>query len=252
MHHLNRALQLNPGNQQTHQLVARLLAGAGHTQQAALEYRLALQHGLAPDYGELTRVLGHHVVDAVPQEPARLVGLATSLIGTGHDADAIAACARAGDLAPRREPLLVACTKLALDYNAPALLLPSAEPLAEEASEPESFVLAARARGQGGTRAGGGGADGARHQGPLRRRQPGLVAARLRLRRRRPGGGAALLARGGAGAFSLPQRAEPSAAGRHRRQGGRPGGGGGRARPGPDGRAATQGISFNQSEGLRK
>ncbi len=208
MHHLNRALQLHPANAQTHQLVARLLAKAGHPAQAALEYRLALQHGLPPDYGELTRVLGRYVVDAVPQEPPRLVALAGSLLAIGHGPDAVVACRRADELSQPREPALVACTKLALDNNAPTLLLPSALALAEEASEPESFALAARAL----TKVGRAPAAAAVMERGIKAHSGDgglvLVAARLRFEAGDLPGARALLARRSDDAFTLAQRAE--------------------------------------------
>lgn len=208
MHHLNRALQLHPGNWQTHQLVARLLAAAGHPAQAALEYRLALQHGMPPDFAELTRVLGRYIVDAVPQAPSPLTGLAASLLGSGHVADAGVACRRAAELAPHREPIEATCVKLALDSNAPALLAETAQALAEEASEPESFVLAARALAKTGRAAA---AAAVMDRGIKAHSGDGslvLVAARLRFEAGDLPGARALLARGADGAFSLPQRAE--------------------------------------------
>ncbi|HEX4457490.1 MAG TPA: O-antigen ligase family protein [Polyangia bacterium] len=211
MHHLNRALLLHPANAQTHQIVARLLAKAGRPAQAALEYRLALQHGLAPDYKELTAVLGRFVVDAVPQEPTRLTALAGNMIGIGRVPDAVAACRRADELAQAaqlREPTLVACTKLALDYNVPALLLPSAEALAEEANEPESFVLAARALAQAGR---ANDAAALMNRAIKRHATDGslvLVAARLHFESGDLAGARALIGGRGDSTFSLAEQAQ--------------------------------------------
>jgi O-antigen ligase/tetratricopeptide (TPR) repeat protein len=144
MHHLNRAIELYPADWQAHQLAARLLAAVGRPQQAALEYRQALATGLQPDYGEMTRVLGHFIVDAVPQEPARLVELGRSLAAIGHLPDALVACARAPEQALRREPTLAACVTMALELELPALILPTAKALAAEATEAGSYGLAAR------------------------------------------------------------------------------------------------------------
>ncbi|HWE29149.1 MAG TPA: O-antigen ligase family protein, partial [Polyangia bacterium] len=76
MHHINRALTLNPSNWQAHRMAARLLAATHHTSQAALEYRLAIDNGFAANFEELATILGPAVVDAVPQQPPALFDLA--------------------------------------------------------------------------------------------------------------------------------------------------------------------------------
>jgi hypothetical protein len=206
MHHLNRALQLHPANWQTHQLAARLLAGVGRQRQAALEYRLALQYGMLPDYSELTRVLGRSVLDAVPQEPPSLVSLARNLVASGHVDDAVRACARAGELAPRPEPVLAACTTAALESNTPAFLTATAQALAAEASETESFALAARALQQAGqpNTAAAVIAKGIKGHGPVATLV--LGGARLRMQAGDLAGARAMLAHNVDGAFSLAER----------------------------------------------
>ena len=126
----------------------------------------------------------------------------------GHAPDAVVACRRADELSQPREPALVACTRLGFEDNVPTLLLPSALALADEASEPESFVLAARALAKAdrapaaaavmerGIKAHGG-------DGSLV-----LVAARLRFEAGDLPAARALLARGSENAFTLAQRAE--------------------------------------------
>jgi tetratricopeptide (TPR) repeat protein len=145
MKHLNRAIELHPANWQAHQLAARMLAGVGRPGQAAIEYRLALEHGMIPDYKELVRVLGMRVIDAVPQEPERLIELGRNLGAIGRPAEAERACARAADLAPRRETALAACVSMALAIDSKPLMQPTARALAAAANDADSFALAAQA-----------------------------------------------------------------------------------------------------------
>jgi tetratricopeptide (TPR) repeat protein len=206
MKHLNRALELHPANWQAHQLAARLLASVGHPAQAAIEYRLAIENGLSPDYVELLRVLGRFVLDAVPQDPARLVELARSLANIGRADEAQSACQRAADLAPKRETVLAACVNVALALDSPPLLAPTAKALADEAGDAESFTLAARAL----MRVGQPAASAALIARGIQR-HPGdgnlvLVGARLRIDAGDLAGARALLSRSGERGYSLVER----------------------------------------------
>src|SRR6185369_6029890 len=155
LHHLNRAMRRHPSNWQAHRLAAHVLLSMGRPTQAALEYRLALQSGMQLDLAELTRLLAGHVVDAVPQSPARLIELSRSLYGIGHVAEADAAAQRAVELADPRVPVLMERAKLALEAHATAPLPSAARALVAEADSPEAYVLAARAFAAGGAPADG-------------------------------------------------------------------------------------------------
>ncbi len=106
LRHLNRALALHPANWQGHHLAARTFAELGHPQQAALEYRLALEHGMAIHYDELYQVLHARVIDAVPRRSPDLLELAEWLARTGRAALADEACLRALDETTRPETVL--------------------------------------------------------------------------------------------------------------------------------------------------
>jgi tetratricopeptide (TPR) repeat protein len=152
MAHLNRALRLHRGNWPAHQLAGRLLAGIGRRSQAALEYRLAIQYGLNEDDGELVRLLGGYIIDAVPQQPHELLALAHRLLGIERPREAAAAAQRAVDLAEGREPILAERVKVFLELNANLLLPAAARALAAEATDGQSFALAARGLAAGGQR----------------------------------------------------------------------------------------------------
>jgi hypothetical protein len=159
MPHLNRALALHPRNWQAHRMAARLLAAWKRPAQAALEYRLAVESGMSWDVLELARVLGAHVVEAVPQTPAALDDLARELYNYGKALDADAAAARAADISDAREPLLVKRAELALAAQS---TIPSVDKaraaagnaLLAEAATAEEYVLAARALAAAGDKSG--------------------------------------------------------------------------------------------------
>jgi len=155
MHDLNRALRLHPTNWQAHRLAARLLLASGHPAQAALEYRLALASGMVLDLNELTRLLAGHVVEAVPQTPARLTELARALYASGHVSEADAAARRAVDLSEERTPMLMTRVQLALQANATAILAAAARDLLREADSPDAYASAARALAAAGARSDG-------------------------------------------------------------------------------------------------
>lgn len=145
MPYLNRALRLHPGNWPAHQLAGRLLASVGRRAQAALEFRLAIQYGLNENDSELVALLGPNVVEAVPQNPTALLALARRLLGYQHPREAELAGKRAVDLADPREPTLRARVQVFEDLHATQLLGTAARQLAAEATESESFAVAARA-----------------------------------------------------------------------------------------------------------
>jgi hypothetical protein len=145
MHHLNRALLLHPANWQGHRMAARLLAAVGRRSQAALEYRLAFQYGMTPDFSELERVLGVAAVDAVPQTPENLLGLARYLVAHHAPAGVDAAGRRAVELSGNDELVLLAQLELVQQLGNAALVAPAARAVLAVASMPSSFAAAAKA-----------------------------------------------------------------------------------------------------------
>ncbi len=151
------------------------------------------------DVGELGRVLKVHVVDAVPQTPARLIELARGLYGIGLGDEADAAARRAIDVAESRQPMLSLRVQLALDGKATRVLLPAARALLAEADAVEAYALAARALGAAGAHAE---ADAAVEAGAKRFTEDGellLVGAELRLANSDPAGARAMLSRASSG-----------------------------------------------------
>lgn len=174
LRHVNRALLLHPTNWQAHRLAALILMSIDRPAQAALEYRLALENGMSFDVRELVRVLRMHVVEAVPQTPARLIALAQVLYAMNMRREADAAAKRAVDLSDSREALLIERTQLALDRDSRDALRPAVNELLVGAESVDAFVLAARALSRLG--------DHARAQTAVRdglRRYPNNVALQL-------------------------------------------------------------------------
>ncbi len=206
MHHINRALRLHPANWQAHRMAALMLVSMNRPAQAALEYRLALATGMSFNPSELGRVLRQHVVEAVPQTPARLMELARGLYGIGLIPEADAAAQRAVDLAESREPLLMQRTQLALDANVPKVLAPAARALLAEAQSAEAFALAARAL----SRVGAQSESNAALEAGLRNHPDDgslfLVGAELRLKAADLPGARDMLRRAGKSELTLAQR----------------------------------------------
>lgn len=206
IHHINLALRLHPANWQAHRMAALLLVSMKRPEQAALEYQSALANGMNFDPGELGRVLRGHIVDAVPQTPARLMELARALYASGQPAEADAAAERAVDLGDSQELLLIERAKLALDANATKALLSAARTLLAEAQSADAFGLAARALARAGAQAE---ANTALATGLKRHPDDGslfLVGAEVRLGAGDLMGASDLLARAGKLELTLPQR----------------------------------------------
>lgn len=207
MRHLNRALLLHPYNWQAHRMAARILSAWQRPAQAALEYRLAHEDGLSLDINELVRVLGAHVVEAAPQTPPALLDLARALYEIGRAGEADQAAARAVELADAREPILCKRAELALAANKAPQLAAAGKALAAESTQPESFVLAARALSAAGDRAGSNAAIDAGLKLHPREGLLFLSGARLRFDAADYAGARALLARAGkASSLSLDER----------------------------------------------
>lgn len=211
MHHLNRALRLHPTNATAHYLAARLLAASQHPAQAALEYRLAAEHGMNIDMRELLRVLGGHVIESVPQQPGPLVDLARSLYGIGNQPVADVAARRAVDSVDAldaREPLLVTRARMAAEFNARPQMLAAANDLLAEATLSDSFVVAAQTFAHAGETARANQViDRAIHAHPLDSSLM-LAAARLRLGAGDLVGARSLVVRSSSLALTLQQRQE--------------------------------------------
>ncbi|MDB4968033.1 MAG: hypothetical protein JWN44_3722 [Myxococcales bacterium] len=206
MRHLNRALRLHPANGQAHHMAARLLLAVHRPSQAALEYRLAIQYGMLIDLNELTRALGVHVVEAVPQQPARLIELARQLYDNGRPREADAAAARAAELADAPEPMLATRVQLALEFRATAVLDGSARSLLRQAEAERSFALGAEALAKAGNRAA---SSAALDQGLKLHPQSALLlltGARLRMEGGDLVGARATLARARRAGLSLSER----------------------------------------------
>lgn len=207
MHHLNRALRLHPANAQAHRMAARLLAALHRPTQAALEYRLAAETGLPVADGELLRVLGANILDAVPRRPASLVELARSLYGMRRNVEADAALRRAVDLASDdAERWRVTRVRTVLEFSDRQALAPAANDLLSGATQVDSFVVAAQALARAHDQAR---ANAAIEAGLHAHVQDGtllLAGARLRLDAGDLGGARAMLGRGGNATLSLAQR----------------------------------------------
>ena len=206
MHHVNRALRLHPANWQAHRLAALMLVGLNRPGQAALEYRLALENGMALNPSELGRALRLHVVDAVPQTAPRLMELAHGLYGIGLISEGDAAAQRAIERSESRQAMFIARTQLAFDANVPRVLAPAVEAMLAEAESVEAFALAGRSLSRLGEQAQSNAAIEAgikRHpgEGPLF-----LVGAELRLAAGDVGGARAMLSRAGKVTLTLSER----------------------------------------------
>jgi hypothetical protein len=145
LHHLNRALRLEPASWEAHRLAARTLARLGKPAQAALEYRLALEHGMVPSYDEMLRVAGDHAIDAVPQRSEHLLELATQLVQRGRSQEAAQVGARAIERASRVEPVLKQLLQLALLSRRSDQIVAAADAYLEARPEASGYEEVAQA-----------------------------------------------------------------------------------------------------------
>jgi len=142
---LNRALLLQPSNVQAHHLAARTLASMRRTGQAALEYRMAAEHGLPIAWDELIVMTGSHAIDAVPQHPGALVDLAANLEARNKLDLAEAACGRAAELAQSDLQLVLErCAQIAVSSGNVPGISRAADALMAASPSASGYVTAAR------------------------------------------------------------------------------------------------------------
>jgi tetratricopeptide (TPR) repeat protein len=145
MHHLNRALRLNPGSGETHAVAARWLARLGRRDQAALEFRLARAHGVTTNFDEIFAAVGVAAVDAVPQEPAVLVPLSQHLSALGHVDAADIAARRAAERADNPDDALVNVVDIAMATGDPARMVRAADYVLAAGAGPGATAAAVKA-----------------------------------------------------------------------------------------------------------
>jgi tetratricopeptide (TPR) repeat protein len=145
MHHLNRALRLNPGSGQTHAIAARWLARLGRRDQAALEFRLAREHGVTTSFDEIFAAVGAAAVDAVPQEPAALVPLSQHLSALGHVEAADIAARRAAERSDNPDAALVNVVDIAMATGDPAFMVRAADYVLAAHAGPSATAAAVKA-----------------------------------------------------------------------------------------------------------
>ena len=148
-HHLNRAQLLNPGDPGAHLFTARWLARNGRRSQAALEFRLAREHGANVHIEELWSSVGpKQLGNAVMQTDDHLLEAAAYLLRKGHLAEAREVSARAVSAGGRSESALLRRLQLALESRAQSFILEAARDLLEMANQPDAFAAAARGLNQ--------------------------------------------------------------------------------------------------------
>jgi O-antigen ligase/tetratricopeptide (TPR) repeat protein len=145
LHHLNRALRLNPSNGDTHALAARWLARLGRRPQAALEFRLAREHGVATEFDEIFAAIGPAVVDAVPQQPELLLSLSQHLSARGHAEAADAVARRAVERSDSSEDALSNMIDIASSTGEPTRMIRVARHVLAANPGSAGVVAAARA-----------------------------------------------------------------------------------------------------------
>jgi tetratricopeptide (TPR) repeat protein len=150
IHHLNRALRLHPANWQGHHMAGRILGDMHRPAQAAIEYRLALEHGMRYYLEEILQVVGSHVIDAVPQNQQALLSLARFLYTTGNRPDlADRACERAETLPESDvEQVARARVELALASAPKPLVLNAVDRLLERKPGAHGYATAGKALAQ--------------------------------------------------------------------------------------------------------
>jgi hypothetical protein len=144
--HLNRALRLHPANWQGHRLAARTLAQMGRKGQAALEYRLATEHGMSGvTSAEIWSVVGDHVIDAMPQRAAELIGLAHELVRHGRPDLADQAAIRATEHTDRVTLAMRARLEVAVEAGRAETVIAAATALVDAEPEVQGYAAAAQA-----------------------------------------------------------------------------------------------------------
>ncbi len=97
LHHLSRAMRLQPSLARPHQLAALELLQLRRVAQAALEYRLAIERGAYVPEADRVRYLGRYAVDSAPQTPVALCEMGRALAVAKRWDDAEVAFQRAGE-----------------------------------------------------------------------------------------------------------------------------------------------------------
>ena len=144
LRHINRALRLYPQSPAPHMLASRYLASIGRRQQAAMEYRLAVERGHPFIYADVARVVGpQNVMRAVPQRTDDLLSLAGALVQAGRPGDADTASARAVQLAEEHEAARIRRMEIALASRDKTFVAKAAVELARVAGDPKGVELAA-------------------------------------------------------------------------------------------------------------
>lgn len=104
LHHLGRAMQLQPSATRAHVLAGVELERLHRYRQAALEFRLAAERGAPLDAAQLVRRIGRYAVDAVPRSPAAYLTLGAEDARLKRWDDAQEAYERAAALDPGPAP----------------------------------------------------------------------------------------------------------------------------------------------------
>jgi tetratricopeptide (TPR) repeat protein len=149
LRHVNRALRLFPESPAPHLLAFHQLAAMGHREQAAMEYRLAVERGYNFNYGELVGKVGvANVIRAAPQRPDELLQLAGVLVSSGRPEQADALTARAVALAvgsPGEEAARIKRAEIAMAAALPAFMGKAGVELGTAAATTRGFEAAAEA-----------------------------------------------------------------------------------------------------------
>jgi Tfp pilus assembly protein PilF/O-antigen ligase len=143
--HLNRAQRLNPSASEAHLVTARWLTRNHRRSQAALEFRLAYQHGTSIYLDELWLAVGpRQLGNAVPQTDSSLLEAAGYLLRKGYLTEAREVSARAVANGGNREAVLLSRLRLALESQSKDFIAEAAREMLSAAREPASFAAAAQ------------------------------------------------------------------------------------------------------------
>jgi hypothetical protein len=181
----------------------------GKKGQAALEYRLAIEHGMSGvTSAEIWSVVGDRIVDAVPQRAADLIALGHELVQRGRPDLADQAAVRATEHTDRVTMVMRQRLEVALEAGRTETIVAAASALCDAEPEAQGYGAAAQAftKVHSPERA-----DDAIARGmKAHPEEPALVllGARLRIERGDLPGARALLKRTADGTFSLKDREE--------------------------------------------